>query len=475
MSRVALTYDRRQWILELLLLLAEGFVVWMVAALLVAPFRSGSQPIPLPLVLGLVLAAGLVPRWLHDSGIWDARYTGAVIAAIVGSTLVTIRAISFPGDPWLDSGWLREAGRSLVFAESTADVVVWVPVALSLAVWWLARFHGAPGLDRSRATLQAGTVACALVATGSMLVARGPSDRAISLAIVAFFGATLLALAIARQNVEATRSARRIGTTVLLPTAAILAVAAAITGLLTADALRTIPDTLAPLGVILDPIFRIVLLVMTLIAIAIALPILWLLSLGNPSNPPVDTPVSDTNPGATARSALEWQPPDMVRYAIAIAVLVIAVYAIARFGLHLTRRDPERDETGRRSFGTGSRRGSWFDRLRWPFGRSTDDPMAAIRNDPDWSQTVRIRETYAAWLRWAQQRRMGRHGAETALELDHRTGPNLSPAAVAALDELTAIYDEVRYSNVPASPALADRAEDAWRRLRQAEAAATRP
>ena len=64
--------------------------------------------------------------------------------------------------------------------------------------------------------------------------------------------------------------------------------------------------------------------------------------------------------------------------------------------------------------------------------------------------------------------------SETADELDRRAGPNLqSPAATAALDELTAVYDDVRYASVPATPEQANRALTAWNQLKSADPTAS--
>ena len=137
----------------------------------------------------------------------------------------------------------------------------------------------------------------------------------------------------------------------------------------------------------------------------------------------------------------------------------------------LTRRDIDQLETGDRTFGSRKGFGGWLDRFRERFGRTISrDPLAGLRNDPAWAHTVTIRETYADWLRFAEQRQLARSVGETADELDHRAGPNLqSTGATAALDELTAIYDAVRYAANPATPEQADRATRAWKILKSAE------
>jgi hypothetical protein len=225
---------------------------------------------------------------------------------------------------------------------------------------------------------------------------------------------------------------------------------------------------------VLDPVFQILLLLLTGIVIFVSLPVLWLLSFGNFDPPPIQQ--AGEGGQASPTSALDWSPPDPVRYILATLFLLAILYLIARFVLVLTRRDFYRAETGERAFGSSWGFGSWLDRFSWPFRRNSHDPLAALRNDPAWANTVRVRESYAAWLRWAQERKLGRATAETATELDRRTGPSLQSAtAAAALDELTAIYDDVRYSAVPATSEQADRAARAWTQLKHDAATQAKP
>ncbi|HET9661813.1 MAG TPA: DUF4129 domain-containing protein [Thermomicrobiales bacterium] len=469
MSALALTYGRREWVLELLLLLAEGMLVWMVAAVAFGPFSSLGDPVSPVLAVGLVAVAGILPRLLHDYGIWGGRFSAVVMLAIAITTLSAVKIVAFPGMPWLDRAWLREGLDSLVLDPSSADISVWAPIGLSAAVWWLAHFNGPPGLERCRATLRTGATVAAVSSLASALVETGPNDRAISLGVVVFFGATLVALAIARQGSEVTHSHARLLSTVLLPTVAIVSIAAVFALLVTFDWSRAVPHAPSLLGTVLDPVFQVLLLVLTGLVILISLPILWLFSLSN-YDPPRVNEFTGTGQYSPAQSALNWHPPDPVRYLLAGIFLVVIFAGIARFGLAITRRDTERGETGERVFGSGKGIGRWLERIRWPFGRGEVDPLAGLRGDPAWAHTVRVRETYGAWLRWAEQRQLGRSAAETAVELDQRSSPFLqSPASASALDELTAIYDDVRYGGTPATAEQADRAAQLWRELRANE------
>lgn len=477
MSQATLTYGRREWVVELLLLLAQGVLIWMVADLFFAPFSSQHDPLPVWLPVALVMLAGGLPRLLHDHGIWHAGFGFAMALAIALSTLATIKIVSFPGYPWLDSDWIEQAGRSLVFEQSTADIAVWAPIGLSAAVWWLARFNSAPGLERCRSMLMAATLVTALVSIGSAGVTTGPTDRTIAVGAVVVFAATLIALAIARQGHEATHSRRRLLTTVLLPTLAIVTIAVALAGLLTFDAFRSSSATLSFLDTVLEPFFQLLVLLLTLLVMIISLPIVWFLSLGNYQGLPRFDRFPANAQNDPARSMLDWQPPDPVRYLLAFLVLLAIFYGLTRFGLALTRRDFDPLETGEREYGRGRGFGAWLDRFRGRFGRPiVRDPLAALRGDPAWAHTVAIRETYADWLRYAEARKLGRSAEETADELDRRAGPNLlSPLATTALDDLTAIYDDVRYASVPATAEQAARAQHAWNRLKSAETASLQP
>ncbi len=474
MSTLALTFSRREWIVELLLLLAESMLVWMAAAVLFAPFTSAANPAPLPLVMALVALAGVLPRILHDRGIWGGRFSAGVIVAVVLSTAATIKLIAFPGLPWSDPVWAKEAARSLAFEDSNADVLVWAPVALSAVVWWLPRFHGASGLERSRATLRIGAAVAAISTIGASFVQNGPDDRSMSAAIVVFFASTLLALALSRQGSGATHSRHRLGSTVMLPTV-VIGIAAALGALLvTRDWERAVPRSLPSLGAVLDPVFSVLMLLLTGIVFIIALPIMWLLSLGNYDTPRV-MEFAGFQQGEASQATLGWHPPDPVRYLLATIVLIAIFFGVVRFGLAVIRRDFEREETGQGALGPGKRRGKWLDRFRWPFGRDRSDPLAELRGDPAWEQTVRVRETYAAWLRWAAHHGFGRDIAETALELDHRSSPHFdSPASAVALEELTIVYNDVRYSQTPATSEQAERAASALRRLKSSESPAAR-
>lgn len=476
MSNAALTYSRREWIIEILLLLAEGLLIWMVADLFFSPFTSASDPLPIWLPVSLVLLAGTLPRLLHDRGIWNRSFGCVMLAAVILTTLAAIKVAAFPAYAWLDSTWLQQAVESLIFKESTADIAVWAPIGLSACIWWLAKFNGPPGLERGRMTLLAATVVTALVSIAGYVVLTGPTDKAMTLAIVVVFSATLTALAIARQGHEATHSGGRLLTTVLLPTVVIAAAAVLFASIVTFDGLRSSSAVLSFLDVVLEPFFQLLLLVLTALVIVISLPLIWLLSLGNYEGSPRVMDFGESGPAEPARSMLDWQPPDPVRLLLALLVLMAIFYGLVRFGLALTRRDFDPLETGEREFGSGRGFGAWLDRFRGRFGRSVShDPLAELRKDPAWAHTVTVRETYARWLRFAEEHKIGRATGETADELDHRARPRLHMTSSAALDELTAIYDDVRYAFVPATAEQAERALSAWDRLVSAESAATKP
>lgn len=472
MTALTIIYDRREWLLELLLLVAESMLIWMIATLVFGPFASHRDPVPLLLVLGMVVTAGILPQLLRERGIWGRSFSTSITIAIIGSTSIAIKVIAFPGLPWFDSLWIHETEQSLVFEASGADIVVWAPIGLSAAIWWLGRLHGTPGLERSRETLRIGAVLAAGVTLSAGMIESSPPARTISLAIIVFFISTLIALAVARQGREVTRSRRRAGSTVILPALAIGAVATASALLVTFDWERALPNSLPSIGAVLDPVFAVLTLLLTAVVFIIALPLLWLLSLGNYESPRV-MEFAGFDQGNATQSAFGWHPPDPVRYLLAGLALVAIFYGVARFGYAIVRRDPIRTETGDRRFGHGTGFDKWLDRFRWSLTRGRSDPLAGLRGDPAWEHTVRVREIYASWLRWAEKRRNPRNAGETALEFETRGRSFLqSSSAIDALDELTSIYDNVRYADVPASAEQASRAASAWQRLKRGEAEA---
>ena len=63
----------------------------MVADLLFAPFTSRLDPLAVWLPVGLVLLAGVLPRLLHDFGVWNRSFALVMLAAIGLSTLATVK------------------------------------------------------------------------------------------------------------------------------------------------------------------------------------------------------------------------------------------------------------------------------------------------------------------------------------------------------------------------------------------------
>ena len=474
MSALAIVYDRREWLVTLLLLLAESMLIWITANLLFGPFASRPTPVPWLLILGTVVVAGTLPQLLRERGIWEQGFSAAIAVALIGSTLVTVKVIAFPGLAWFDTLWVREAGRSLVFEASGADIVVWAPIGLSALIWWLARLQGPPGLERSRETLRAGAALAAVVAISAGVVETSPGRRSISFAIVVFFVSTLIALALARQGSGATQSRRRLWTTVILPALGIGMVAVLGALLVTFDWKDALPRSVPSIGAVLDPVSALLMLLLTGIVLIVALPLLWLLSLGNYEPPRVMEFAGFEQTNAN-QSVFGWHPPDAVRYLLAALVLVAIFAGVARFGYSITRRDLERYETGDRRFGRSKGFGRWLNRFPWSLGRRQADPLASLRGDPVWAHTVRVRELYASWLRWAEQRKSPRRHAETAREFDQRGRVLLhAPESISALDELTAIYEDVRYGYAPATPEQAERAAAAWQQLKSSESNVTK-
>ena len=320
-------------------------------------------------------------------------------------------------------------------SQSTADIAVWAPIGLSAAVWWLARFNGSPGLERCRAMLLATAAVTALVAIAGHVVETG-SERP------GAFGRDrgrlrrdiLIALAIARQGqrcnpipppvaehgprCQPSRSWRLRHLLSLLVTVRQVSQHVGI-AVVSRHRARTI---LPAAGAAADRAVHRHFAADRLASVA------GQLSTASASVPEFGA----TGENEPARSALDWQPPDPLRYLLAALVLVAIFYGLTRFGLALTRRDFDPLETGDRELSAPARDSAtgWTGSAGGSDGTIARDPLAGLRNDPAWAHTVTIRDTYADWLRFAEQRKLGaRHRTKPPMSSTIAAGPNLQSSS----------------------------------------------
>jgi hypothetical protein len=244
--------------------------------------------------------------------------------------------------------------------------------------------------------------------------------------------------------------------------------AVVVAGLLSRDLLDTILWFMSPVIWTLGLIVRIIILIMAIIAFIVLSPILWFLS-RHPINfagvrlAPAEAPPEDQLQRTVERSS---QVPDAIRYLIAAAILMLLYTGVTK--LILRRR-------GRQAAVSDEERSSVLDStdlfgllkawLAARFGRPDPpaDPLAALRGDPRWAQTVAIREAYGQFLAWSNDLGQPRRAETTPSEHERKLWDQASRADLALL---TRGYNSARYSESPATSAQAVEVTTAWERLR---------
>jgi hypothetical protein len=479
-STERLTTPRDDWWGEALLLAlvaAETAAIWPLVDLLLGSSGTGKSIFP-PLVLYLLLYVGsALPRWLDAFNIWEPRYQVFVAMGVIVSTLVAIKLASFPDVPWSNADWLSDAAHSLIFRENDAAVFVWGVVLLSGYAWWRGHMREDPGPESAYLLLRIGTP---VVITGTILRAiasTADADKHGSRTVVVFFASVLAAIGIARLITERARSQKQPGgnpaAAYLLPVALVALVAFFGAVIFSQDLLETAIWFLSPLIWALSVLFRIIVLVLALIAFIILSPILWLLSEHPIHFGGIRLNPARTGAGETVERAREWASavPDSVRYLFALAILALIFSSVTKFILR-RRRKPPKPVIEERAFvvAPGDILSELGQRLKRLFrrGKREIDPLDALRDDPRWRNTVAIRETYREFLAWCREEWVPRASAATPAEHAGDLTPILGrQEARIALAELTERYNLARYAPIPASAADAEAARRAWRTLKQ--------
>lgn len=466
--------DWRAEALVLALATAEAAVVWLVVDLLLAATSGDDVRVPVVAVFGLVYVGTGLPRWLEALGVWDRVFASVVAVAVVVSTLFAIKTASFPRIGWTDPAWLRQTARAIEVRPNEARVPVWGMILTSAYAWWRGRTRAEPGPDPALATLRVGTVVVLLAAAGEASVRGGAPTGATSGAVLVFFASALVGVAIARLRADGGSGglgSRWLGS-MLAPVLAVAVGAVVVAGILSRDLLDTVLWFLAPLIWALAVFFRIVILVLALIAFIIVSPILWFLS-----RHPLDFAGVKLNPvrvapGDQAQRVVERTShiPDPIRYLAAAAILLLLFTGVTRLVLRRRRRV---------TAGSSEERSSVLDandllklikallmaRLLKP-PSPPDDPLAGLRGDPRWAHTVAIREVYARYLRWSRERGVPRRAETTPSEHERAVARRVQgEGARADLARVTSGYNAARYGGKPATEEDATMVREAWRRL----------
>ncbi len=438
--------DWRSELLGLLLVLAETMLVYLAAGFLLSEGTVGGDVVPLWIVALLMVTAHLVPHLCDEWRVFTPTYEVVMTAAIVFSTVVAIKAGSYGHIALWDPFWLQDAARSAALLSNDAARPFWGIVALAVWAWWRGRSRAEPAIDTAYTMLRFGSLAAALLL---ILILIGAQHEAIirdrlSGGIIGFYVLSLASVGVARLRLEGFRTSGPLGvrwlTTFITPIVAIVLVAVIGAGIFSRSLLDTVLLVLSPVLWVLSLVFDVIIIIIAVIAFLIITPIVWLI--GEPE-PSATNPATLTDP-APAESQLEratdsaLQAPDALRYLVAALAIFLLVAALTKFVFR--RRPRERDSVGEERESVldwNDLAGSLLNRLRGMRPRRSTDPLAHLRDDPQWRYTVAIRE---AWLqlqsRGADVGRARRAG-ETTEEYRRSLLPHTPYAATATATAAT--------------------------------------
>jgi Domain of unknown function (DUF4129) len=471
MSADALSLTRRQWSVQLLLLIAECALAWLLANVLFIAFSDPQRDVQPGIVLLMLVASTIIPRLLHDTGIWGTEYSVVVGLAIGVTTLLAVKQVSFPGYALQDASWTRQAGRSLISRSSTAEVSVWLVVLLAGAIWWRGRFREAPGVSAALFLLSVGAVLALVGSAGQAIVREDGNDREPAFAVLVFFAATLMAIAIARQSVLDVEVPSRWLGSVVIPVVLIAVAAISVAALASSDFLSSLAYYFRPVAVVLGYIFDAAVILISIILIIVLIPLIWVLSQIH-INPELLETQTDRVPGElTSNPSDVWSLPDPIRYVVATLVVLGLFYGLTRFAFRLSLRETRSAAEATSLMTPGEILASVLGWIRWSRRRpprSGIDPLTSMRGDPRWRHTIAVREIYADYLRWTRDRLIPRGASQTPREHEQivlrQLGRDISPNA---LHRLVRVYTVARYGACPATEAEAHEAASAWKSARQ--------
>jgi hypothetical protein len=466
----------RSGLLYLVLLVGETALVWLAVNVIMIPLDPNRLGMPVSAVVVLMAGASLTPWLLQDLGFWGRASSAVAALVLLVTTLAAVKLTSFPHLSWRTTDWLVEAGDSLGLQPSDAVIPVWPVIILSAAIWWRNQFRSEPTLDSALNLLRYGAPLALLSAVGQAAVRGDNGDREPAAAIIVFFVATLIGIAMARPRSSASEGGgaehvvRWLGT-VIGPVLLILLVALLIAGVASRDVVDTILWFLSPLFWVLGLIFRVVIFAFVLVAMVILFPLLWLISL----LPLSQDRIAPDSEGAFEMTGMQSvteraaEVPDPIRYLIAATVLFVLFAGATRLVIRQRRRTPEVTETRTSVLVASDLLGALMNRLRRPLQSSDQveaDPLAALRGSDRWQHTVAIRVMYGDFLRWCQTGGFSRPPGTTPDEHARRLAGRFDASDLReAVWRLTRQYGEARYSDEPATADDAEAARRAWSRL----------
>ena len=469
--------DWRGELLMLALLIAESAITYLYLGLLLPELTPPYEPFPAWLIFTLFIAGYEIPHLLELLRVWGPLYQLTLIIVLIVSFALALKFASFPHVAFWSDVWLRETVHGLILRTTTATRPVWAVIAVVAYTWWRGRLRGEAMIDSAYQMLRWGTLA---VSIGLLLILMGAPEHAairerMSGAVIVYFAAALTAIGIGRLRLEGIRSGSPLGprwfATFAAPILSILLIAIIGAAIFSRRFLDTMLIVLGPILWTIGLLFRLIVILIALIAFILIAPILWLLQregLGKFS--------SDLNIPAVFHSFSNFRDftfdrlnvADPLRYLVVGLIFFVLISALTRFAYHRRRHWRDTAEEQRESVISLGEALSTLSlnlgRLFRPWRR--DDSLAKLRDDPRWAHTVAIRETYRRLQRWGAHGGIEQAASETATEY----APGLTahfPTAEPAIQTIISTYTVIRYSGVPATAEEAAEVRQAWEALRK--------
>lgn len=461
-------------LLAFLLVVSESIIFYVFAGSLLATIETPHQPLSFLLILVLLWFSRAVPHLLNTVRIWDSRYQFIMGSAILLSAVVVVKVGAFPDYRLFSLTWIQEAGQSLIFRESAAVRQVWMLIGLVVLAWWRGRSRAEPSLETTYSMLRLGLIWLAGGAILTLMVGQETLliTEYLTPALVGFVVISLISVAVARQPDFDYPAAPQTGWVwaliLIVPTLIIAGFATSATGVLTRDTLDLLVTVVTPVFWALQYLVQALVLTIALIAFLLISPIIWLLERQG-FEPMANFPEIDISPGAgfdaneSASTGLTVDDP--VRFLIVGIILLLIMFLLVRYLFRRRQRWEQQDDPQDESLiDWNQTRPAFLARIRnWvsdTFGRRDDDLPAG----PEWEGTRRIRKVYRLFLKQNAKSDQARNPHETPDRYARRLGQH-SPADLPEIEQITASYDQARYSGRPASPDVAERTETTWKLL----------
>ncbi len=471
--------DWRDESLAIAIIIAESFLVWLVASLLLMT-NGEREGYPFWIIAMLMLVPYFILHILEAWRVFSPDFEIIIGVSIVFFTLVAIKFASFPDIPVWDPLWLQDTARSITFLDNSESRAVWGSMIVAGYGWWRARFREEPSIDSAYTMLRWGSLALAIIL---VVIFAGAPDEAevrtyLSIGTIGFFVASLSSIGLARLKLEGFRTAEPLGprwlATFVMPILAVVLVGILAAGIFSRRFYETVLWLLTPVFFILQIVFQIIIIIIAVLAFLILTPIFWLLgdrSVVIPSVAPTATIIGESGE-QTISEPDPFQLPEPLRYLIAAIFLFVIISALAKFFFRRRGRQRESTQELRESvLDWGDLLDSAANRLKNLLKRKPKfDPFASLRGLPEWRFTIQIREYYINLQHRGEEAGRPRETDETAEEYRPQIGKRFTEEKIIPeeVDQLTTIYRKTRYSGRPASEQEAVEAGAAWRSIERA-------